>query len=207
MSAEQTMHAQNAALAGDACSPGRACRPTGGRQYHTVAGYPDYVICDQYPFEIRKRIGWYRLKEYVQNGYIMIKLNGHNVRKHRLIATQFIPNPDELPQVDHIDGDRSNYRLDNLRWCSNMQNCNNKLNDETVPELPDEAIVVDSYGDWEFEDLYYCDNIFYKYNGIDYKIISTLRKPCGTYLIKARDTNSIQRCIYYPKFKRDYGLI
>ena len=176
-------------------------------QYHTVAGYPDYVISDVYPFEIRKRIGWYRLKEYTQNGYIMVKLNGHNVRKHRLIATQFIPNPDELPQVDHIDGDRTNYHLENLRWCDNMQNCNNKRTDETVPELPDEAIVVETYGDWEFEDLYYHDNTFYKFNGIDYKIIRTARKPCGTYLVTARDIAHIQRCIYYPKFKREYDII
>lgn len=46
---------------------------------------------------------------------------------HRLVAQAFIPNPDNLPQVDHIDGNTSNNCVDNLRFCTNYENCNYPL--------------------------------------------------------------------------------
>lgn len=45
---------------------------------------------------------------------------------HRLLALQFIPNPDNLPCVDHIDRNRQNNSLENLRWVTISQNVRNK---------------------------------------------------------------------------------
>ena len=46
---------------------------------------------------------------------------------HRLVAKAFIPNPDGKPNVDHIDTDPSNNRVDNLRWVSQHENAMNPL--------------------------------------------------------------------------------
>lgn len=43
-------------------------------------------------------------------------------RIHRLAANAFIPNPDNLPEVNHIDGDKSNNSVDNLEWASRLSN-------------------------------------------------------------------------------------
>jgi len=43
-------------------------------------------------------------------------------RAHRLVATHFIANPYSYPQVDHIDEDKQNNDISNLRWCTNQQN-------------------------------------------------------------------------------------
>ncbi len=41
---------------------------------------------------------------------------------HRIVASTFIPNPDNKPEVDHIDGDHFNYKVDNLRWVTHSEN-------------------------------------------------------------------------------------
>lgn len=46
---------------------------------------------------------------------------------HRMVAEIFINNPYNYPEVDHIDGDTHNNRVDNLRWCTHKQNLNNNI--------------------------------------------------------------------------------
>ena len=66
-----------------------------------------------------------------QRGYQRIKLckNGKVIifSVHRLVAQVFIPNPDNKPEVDHIDTNPSNNRVDNLRWATNLENNRNSL--------------------------------------------------------------------------------
>ena len=61
-----------------------------------------------------------------EKGYLIVKiyLNGQmkNERVHRLVALTFIPNPNNYPQVNHIDYDRTNNRIDNLEWVSIEEN-------------------------------------------------------------------------------------
>ena len=64
------------------------------------------------------------LKPWVHTtGYWRVGLGRNNQKYvHRLIAAAFVPNPENLPQVDHIDGNRLNLALENLQWVSRLQN-------------------------------------------------------------------------------------
>lgn len=61
-------------------------------------------------------------------GYLSVWLyDGHNNAKqlsvHRLVANAFIPNPEGLAEVNHLDECKQNNRAENLAWCSHMENC------------------------------------------------------------------------------------
>jgi hypothetical protein len=49
-------------------------------------------------------------------------LKQKNFKVSRLVAKAFIPNPNNLPQVNHLDGDKINNKVENLQWCTNQGN-------------------------------------------------------------------------------------
>lgn len=67
------------------------------------------------------------LKGYVKkDGYEVVTLMKDGIRKycrvHRLVALAFLPNPDNLPQINHKDEDKLNNCADNLEWCTGSYN-------------------------------------------------------------------------------------
>lgn len=59
-------------------------------------------------------------------GYLRVQLwkdkKGKDFYIHRLVANAFIPNPNNYPEVNHKDGDKTNNRPSNLEWCSHRGN-------------------------------------------------------------------------------------
>ena len=55
-------------------------------------------------------------------GYLRVSISKKLVFVHRLVAEKYIPNPNNLPQVNHKDGNKLNNNVENLEWVDNLEN-------------------------------------------------------------------------------------
>lgn len=176
----------------------------------------DYEIFTEYPHQIRKKSNNRILKESVDNdGYYRVNLNNQSYLKHRIIALQFIPNPEFLPCVDHINRNRTDNHISNLRWVSRSENNKNisghKHGDYNIidyDDCPDDLIIVNNYNQHILEDYYYSpeNNRFYFDTGVDLRELHINFAKNGSAFVYARNTNNKQVLIYFTKFKKLYGL-
>ena len=93
-------------------------------QWRAVEGYPEYEVSNFGRVKGHGKI----MKPYKQKlTYRTVDLykNGKRIARglvHRMVANAFIPNPDNKPEVNHIDGNPSNNRVDNLEWVTHYEN-------------------------------------------------------------------------------------
>ena len=138
----------------------------------------DYQIFSEYPHSIRRKGTDRIIKESIskKDGYVQCSMNQKKYQKHRIIALQFIDNPENLPQIDHINHNRTDNRIENLRFVSASVNQKNKSSNKGhhykfLDELPESAESLDAYNGHEFDGLFvdYENKKLYIFNGVKYR--------------------------------------
>ena len=175
--------------------------------------HPDYEIFNREPFPIRKKGSDNPIADTFDksSGYYRCTLNRKLYRKHILIAKQFISNtnPEKFKFVDHINHVKTDNRLKNLRWCTHVQNSNNRSNQQFLQTIDKKvAIEVKNFNSWQFEDLYFINDSFVRYNGINYSVLCKwYDQKKDVYRTNIHDITGKRRTIYFNKFKHEYNLI
>ena len=182
-------------------------------EYVDLIGFDNYEILAAEPFTIRRKDTKRVVSETVmRNGYLKVGLataSGRVTRyKHRLIAQQFIPNPNNLPDVDHIDRDKTNNSLSNLRWVSRSDNLRNRNmkspgKRQYLDHAPNDITEIISFNDAVYpnDTYYFCyedDCVYKKIN--DHQWQKLKQTPQSGYLVSnMTDINHNRHKIYMHK--------
>ena len=152
-----------------------------------IQGYPNYLIYpDGRVWSLYKNIflkGW-----STKVGYMQVRLCKDRVHTahlvHRLVAIHYIQNPDNISCVDHIDRNRHNNHISNLRWVTPRQNSSNR--GECIHNTSGHKFV--SYTKWRNKWVYgrmapdgnkHTKSFHSKIDAICYKYIMNLRIKAG----------------------------
>ena len=173
----------------------------------------DYEICKSFPYQIRKIENEKIIKESEdKNGYVICYMNAKKYLKHRIVATQFLPNPENLPFVDHINHDTTDYHIKNLRWVSASDNSKNRSGNGGVKyiiikyeDAPDDLIKVTKYNNHHFKDYYYSPekDKFYFDSKVNFREMPVCYDRESA-IVCMRSINNKKVKIYFTKFKREY---
>lgn len=144
------------------------------------------------------------------DGYLQINLfinkKYYTYRIHRLIALTFIPNPENKPYVNHINGIKTDNRVENLEWVTHLENCihaiENKLYKRNILNTKESLEIIDLYNN----NIFHIDEIKSIYN-IDYSQIYFLFNSNKT---KKNINKNINKKLFFKSFdsyNRDEKII
>ena len=124
-----------------------------------IEGFEDYLIYEDGRVWSKKKSKGRFLKHGINNiGYVQVTLckDGKTKTKtiHRLLGKAYIPNPENKPEIDHIDNNRQNNNISNLRWVTKRENQLNK----------------GAYGEVKFKGVYKHGNRFRAHIAVDGKM-------------------------------------
>ena len=170
----------------------------------------DYEVETEPPQRIRRKRDGFMLKLTLnkRTGYVLVSLNGKPYQYHRILAKHFIPNPDDLPEVDHIDRDKANNSLENLRWVNRSENKVNRSKytlqkREYIDHAPNDITEIREFNDVEYAEnkYFFCfenDRVVMRVN--DHKWQWLAQTPHNGYLcINMRDINGRKHQVYMHK--------
>ena len=92
-------------------------------KHDNVDGFPGYYLSKS--GKLWRYVGtkWIRCNEYISpKGYPHVHLNGHIKRLNRLVAKTYLPNPNNLQIVMHLDNNKLNNSITNLKWGTYKEN-------------------------------------------------------------------------------------
>lgn len=86
-----------------------------------------FIPCPKSKTGVAPKKGRILKPSFTKDGYpqvvLVVDKNRRSYKVHRLIALTFIPNPDNLPEIDHINSIKYDNQPKNLRWCTKQENC------------------------------------------------------------------------------------
>lgn len=93
-----------------------------GERWERLEGYDNVLVSNIGRVQVDGKLKKQKLNK---DGYYVVGIENNEKSwklVHRLVAKAFVPNPDNLPVIDHINGSKTDNRACNLRWCTTAQN-------------------------------------------------------------------------------------
>jgi len=107
-------------------------------EWRIVKGHPRYIVscngevlCWSWKLTGKSRLCRLSANSY---GYLRVHIDGVLKLVHRIVAEAFISNHESKPCIDHIDTNRQNNCVENLRWVTHLENSNNMLSIKNMSE-------------------------------------------------------------------------
>ena len=176
--------------------------------YETLKIDNRYSISKDYPYEIiytkTKRV----LKVTTSyNEYKTVHIGGKNYGLHKVIAMQWLDNPNNYKEVNHKDGNRSNNHLENLEWITHSDNLKQRpkftrRKYEFIDELPPSAEPLEEYKNIKYDKYYFdydAEKLIIKTKNGRYRFVN-FSDNRGKLQASLMDTDKKLHSVFWTKF-------